>query len=749
MLLKQLKISWELVLNLNVTKKKITVLGLLVVFTSLSILYLKNLNDIGLLPTETIEYAAQDSVTHLLEKKGSESGECQEQVTKSNSDNVGIREKILIEAPSLPLAKVDNDLLEIVNKNSMYLVSNERLYVADEIFPSEWYVHKIQGRIQGDLINGKITYSEDSFFKQKIKQENILISKKLIEGGYVTTKSLETLRKESSLYYSRCSNLINDKELRAITEYFWAAEGRSVIHHWAHFYEGAIIQPELKAQYGILIPAITRLINWLLPKDGNGPSRYIYVAWIIFYLLALAYCAILFKIFNENPITVTITLLIKIIIFINVREFIIYLAPGVHWFRELNFVFIYLISSYYVFNNNKNIYSTNFVLLILFTLIFDPLSGFFGWAAVLSCGGLQLFKTNRYNIKEIVGCVSIVVLVSAVFLFANQSNGYYFASMLNNNLLEGNLSSKGTKYLVINISILFLLIVLYLNKKIDYKFIYFGFVGNISILYYIMTPDWVHYYKSLEYSILMYMCVFIAGLDLITRKIKEEGINFKSKYLVKLNDESFAFCKAALIFILLLIIVSNLQKISKINNKSPLTRLYDGGDGRILFNTEEFIINNRKLKANMSQELVSHLSAYPFQINQSFTISGFDKYILFLYDKKNNFGSVDLRSQLVSRKETGKIISIIQNKGGIYIVDKKNFNIKAKYGPKLSGDKVLIEGRGDYYLGPYNFVNSQLRLAEISEYIHSNCSINKKNSNEGWNTYYCLAKHEGDIIDAQ
>ena len=94
---------------------------------------------------------------------------------------------------------------------------------------------------------------------------------------------------------------------------------------------------------------------------------------------------------------------------------------------------------------------------------------------------------------------------------------------------------------------------------------------------------------------------------------------------------------------------------------------------------------------------------------------------------------------MVDDKEMNKIISSIQKNGGGFIVDQKNFQINPGYGPKISGDPILIEGDGKYFLGPYNYIKSQLRMAKISEYIFNHCAKNDQQSNDNWSTFSCPA----------
>ena len=711
-------------------------LGLLAVFLLLSFIYLRHFDSIGKLPAESIEYSAPDSRMHTLEKYKAESGGCHV-ITPGASNAVAKGPgRVQIFGPSIPLGKVDQELLDLVDPSYVFLVQDGRLYAADEVNVDLGYGIKIQGYIQGGVLEGYISNVENARFVQVIKKDTSLISTQLLEQGYVTKSSMELLEKKSKEYYSRCPSLSKNEKL-GVTEYFWAAEGRSVLHHWAHLYEGAVFGSAMKAQYGVIVPVLAQFISSMLPNDG--PTQYISVVWILFYLAALLYCFLLFLIFKEYPVTVIVVLLVKIILFINLREFIIFLAPGSHWFRELNFLLIYIISSYFIFSDKKYRHF-NIPLLLLFalTLLFDPMSGVFGWAAVVLSYAIYFYKNHTIKITaKKIWTAAAIFLVLIITFIAYSSNAQYFFSMMKGNIFSSELSDKAIRYLVFNGLMLFVMVMLYINNKLSYKYIYFAFLGNISIVYYLMTPDWVHYYKYLEYIVIFYMCIFIVSYNFIFFNTIQ-FCWFKNYVLNKFNSGSIKFLKIAILLIVFLAIFSQLSKFNKINNTSPLTKFY-GSDHQVFFSADNFTINHKKISADISRELGDHLAAYPSTTNQNYIVSNFDKYILFLYNVKNNFGFVDLRSQMVDDKEMNKIISSIQKNGGGFIVDQKNFQINPGYGPKISGDPILIEGDGKYFLGPYNYIKSQLRMAKISEYIFNHCAKNDQQSNDNWSTFSCPA----------
>lgn len=712
-------------------------LGFIAIFCLISFLYLRHFDDIGKMPAESIEYSASDSRVWSLEKERVGSDACRLIAPRSNTAAKNESGRIEIFGPSIPLIKVDQELLDLVDRSYIFMVHDGRLYAADEVKIKQAYGAKIQGYIQGNLLQGWISANAGkAHFVEIIQKDTYLTSIQLIERGYVTKSSMELLEKQTKNFYSRCPTISKNEKL-AVTEYFWATEGRSSVHHWVHFYEGAILGTAMRAQYGVILPALTRAISSFMP--GDGPTQYISVAWTLFYLSALSYCFLLLYIFKENPATVIVFLFIKIILFINLGDFIIFTAPGTHWFRELNFLLIYIISNYYIFFEKKCRYhSVPILLLFLLTLLLDPMSGFFGWTAVFLSYAINLYKNNQIKIteKNIITSVAIFIFLIIIFIVYND-NAQYFFSMVSNNVFSNNLSDQKIRYLLLNGLILFLMVIFYLQNKLNYKYIYFAFLGNISIIYYLMTPDWVHYYKYLEYVIIFYMCFFIFSYNLIISNINKFSwlninvINF-------LNDRSIKFLKLTLLVIVFLIILSHLIKFNKINNESPLTVLY-GADGHIFFDSYNYTINGKKISANISRGLADHLDKYPSKIGNNFIVSNFDKYLLFLYNKKNNFGYIDLRTQVVDDGKMNKIISAIKNNGGKFIVDQKNFKINPEYGPKISGDSILIEGNGQYFLGPYNSIKSQLRMAKISEYIHNNCSLNYYESNNDWYVYNCSA----------
>ena len=415
------------------------------------------------------------------------------------------------------------------------------------------------------------------------------------------------------------------------------------------------------------------------------------------------------------------------------------MAPGSHWFRELNFLLIYIISSHFVFGDKKNrFYNIPLLLLFTLTLLFDPMSGVFGWAAVVLSCVINFYKnhTIRITAKKIFTAGGIL-LVLIMTLIAYSNNAQYFFSMLKENIFSGGLSDQSIRYLVFNGLMLFLISLFYVNNKLSYKYIYFAFLGNISIVYYLMTPDWVHYYKYLEYAIIFYMCIYIVLYNFVFLNILKFSW-IKNNVVYKFNSVSLKFIEIVIYLIIFSIIFANFSKFNKINSISPLTTFY-GSDNQLFFSANDFEINDKKIVADISRELEHHLTAYPSVTNKNFIVSNFDKYILFLYNVKNNFGFVDLRSQMVDDKEMKKIISFIKKNGGTFVVDQKNFQVNLGYGPKISGDPVLIEGDGKYFLGPYNYIKSKLRMIKISQYIYDHCDKDHQQSNDNWSTFSCPA----------
>ncbi|MDP3622086.1 MAG: hypothetical protein Q8R65_09240 [Polynucleobacter sp.] len=714
--------------------------GFFVVFLLLSFIYLRHFGDVGKLPAESLEYSAKDSFIRSLEKGAGESGACHVIVERFRNTSTNSGGVIEILGPSIPLNKVDQELLDLVDASHVFLVQAGRLYAIDEVsVEAAQNNQKLQGSIQGSMITGYLSNPNTVDSVRRIKNDTSLVRNQLIEQNYVSRSSMKLLEEKTKEYYSRCPRLSKNEKL-GVTEYFWGNEGRSVLHHWAHLYEGAIFGPVMKAQYGVVIPTIARLVSSIFP--GDGPSQYISTAWILFYLSALIYSALLYLIFKKYPLIVTIALLIKIILFINLKEFIIFLAPGAHWFRELNFLIIYMVSNYYIFGDKKSKFcNIKLLFFAIFTLLFDPMSGFFGWSAVTLSYLLSNFTKNTIQItkKNVLIAVSFFAFL-VVILFFYSSNAYYLFSMLVNNLFSNQLTASSQRFIIFNVLMLCVIALLYINNKVNYKYIYFSFLGNISIIYYLMTPDWVHYYKYLEYVILFYMCIFIISYNYFYLYLIKSAW-FGEKIISRVNQGSIYFIKIMFLAALFVAISINFLKFNAINNSSPITVLYPQNN-QIFFDSVESTINNKKIISNISSDLASHLSEFPLSDQKKYIVSNFDKYILFLYNQKNNFGYIDLRSQLVSDREADKILSVIKKNGGTFVVDENNFHINLGYGPKISGDPILIEANGTYFLGPYNYIKSQLRMAKISEYIFNKCIKEDRHSKNNWSTFNCPASTE-------
>jgi hypothetical protein len=109
-------------------------------------------------------------------------------------------------------------------------------------------------------------------------------------------------------------------------------------------------------------------------------------------------------------------------------------------------------------------------------------------------------------------------------------------------------------------------------------------------------------------------------------------------------------------------------------------------------------------------------------------ISKNDKFILFLYDRKNNFGTVDLVPTL-DEKQYLLIKEKILHTNANFMLDKSNLALDGRFG--ILRDSKAVDAKSVSYLSYKN----KLRLYYLTDLIRLNCKNTYQS--DRWETYHC------------
>jgi len=149
---------------------------------------------------------------------------------------------------------------------------------------------------------------------------------------------------------------------------------------------------------------------------------------------------------------------------------------------------------------------------------------------------------------------------------------------------------------------------------------------------------------------------------------------------------------------------------------------------QIFFNAEIFNINGREIGLNMSEDNIQQLSQFPKDLKYDYLISKNDKFILFLYDRKNNFGTVDLLPTL-DEKQYLLIKEKILHTNSNFMLDKSNLALDGRFG--ILRDSKVLDAKNVSYLSYKN----KLRLYYLTDLIRFNCKNTYQS--DRWETYHC------------
>jgi hypothetical protein len=603
-----------------------------------------------------------------------------------------VNSKLLTDAPALKILRPTDFQADIFeNSNSIYYLGNREAIIALDI----------------------VDTADINMLKAQALQ------------GVFSPRDLEIFLGDATAYYAPCNAPRVDT---GVAEGYWASKGASVLHHWAHLYESNL-SGRVHSQYGYLVSWIAhKTLDW---NSAQGPTNFVRLAWVIYAVCGLAYIAIFIYMFHEHPQLALAALLIKLFFLSNIGSFMLVLAPGYHWFRELVILavpMIVLVSVHHysvtkVMHRAFLLIATGILLAVCYLV--DPVffliaifSAIFSWLwnnwHIIS----DYHKQNRIQLVFISSIVIAVLIGVALFQYSNLQ--YVADKLLNASIDFGKYSKRVV--LTCFIALLFLIFA----RPLRNRFLagYFSFVTLLLSLYYFITPDSFHFYKFAEYSVPFWV-VAIAFLQ------KRYSTWFKTHFYA---IQPKLYRSLPLGFILLAsITLSNFTSL-------PISwefRLTDSS-GEPYFKSSTYNINNRLIKADISEKLASHLRSFPNSASADFILSPFDKYLAFIYDRSNGLGTPDLIASLdTNEKMKNALERISQHSSSPYILlDRSILHVDTRLGIKQNNPVLGLQ----HAASKLN-LKARLRAAELATNILSLCTVTYKDKAEmGWDILRCNFK---------
>lgn len=583
------------------------------------------------------------------------------------------------------------------------------------------------------------------------------------QQGDLKSGELENFIAESKKRYTVCEI---PKIYRGLTEGYWASKGSSVLHHWVHVYEAVIPGKNKLAQYGYLIPNIAKKISDLTERPG--PTAFVKVAWILFGIIGVAYILLLHLLFPENPFIVTIALLFKIFLFLSLGQFYMLLAPGYHWFRDIIIILIpYLTIQLQNAYLNKNIYSkrelASIGIIVLISLLFSFLTDPLYTLLAIMCSCLALAICSMDQVLEIVkksrnyilGCTIVLVIGVAYVITQMDSSKISFISDKLSYGDFGLLSFNIKHYSVVASVIAISILVIYYSKNNSqrYRLCYFAASSVALSLYFFIVPDDAHFKKYME-SVIIFALAGIFYIELfaakeyrrsslirekyflIKEKIKQVSEKYFDKYskidflafFVRLNSYQF---KTMLLMFLLSI---GYYLVALRDDPAEDRKYRDQWTRGFYFTAEHHEINGRHIELDLKSELISHLKTFPNNIPADYIISNYDKYIAFLYDKRNGFEIPDLVAWIGSEKKLQKSKKIISDgvSEKVVILDLLALNPEAKMSLLTTHKRFK-----DLAKASSLNVKGRMRLTELSVYLLKSCKVSFEDRDNGWAVLIC------------
>lgn len=526
-------------------------------------------------------------------------------------------------------------------------------------------------------------------------------------------------------YYSECIYPID----KGLAEAYWATKGTSVLHHWAHLYDGTLGFGGY-SQYGYLVPFVSQF--FVAHSASNGPSRFIEFSWWVYYLFGLVYFSLLLAIFNKNPFAVLFFGLLKIAVFLKLGAFAILLAPGFHWSRELIFVSVGALAYWIQVSSEKADrfdwikFSVIGACLIIMLYFLDPIYCAIS-LALLFIASILKFRAFVFELLHrsplMMSIVAVGVLISLgllVFLGGATKLQYIYEKL---STLGGSLFALGghDNTIAAMLFIMAGLFCVYSMVVRNLLWLYFSLVSMVSIAYYLITPDRFHLFKYIEYSVPMFISIYIA--------IQASWL--RSKFVI-----SSRIAKPIVAALFGLTALGVIQGAIGLSNNYPhesqlFTHDYSGNK---YFSWKSYLVNSRVINIDASDEFIDHLEKFPGHVKTDYLISPYDKHILFLYDRRNGFGNVDFVASLDSQARLDGFITLLSkpNRSFSVLVDMTLVDFKDVPGLYMGSQPL-----GGLFLSSNLYRKARLRASRIASFVLAECVENVDLRAGNWGIFKC------------
>lgn len=471
----------------------------------------------------------------------------------------------------------------------------------------------------------RIIYAVDA-----IDEADLITLKKITRKNQIPQAALEKFINQAANFYAPCPySLSFEKE---ITSGYWASTEAAKIHHWAHLYAGAT-SLDGKSQYGYLIPNLANLLS--NHSDSPGPSHFTSSAWWIFMACGLLYALMIHRLAachgEKSGLIATSAIIFKTAGFYTITPYMMLMAPGFHWFRELITLAIGIITFIPSKKYRLAAITTTFPILY-FT---DPTYFLIGLSAatitvvIKHKGMLQNWIKNadRKKILLISGiCLTGTV---ALGLGASENIHYVFKNIANIDITliftARHLGFTWMYALILLLPCALAIKTITSQEKSEPIEHYFAFVMIIGLTYFATHPGQPHFIKCLEYGIPLFVIYS-------TKIIKK---NHQKYAIITLAACTLTFLTPAFGFI-------------PYKNEKTLSPYSDISKFRTV------TIFGRTGNLNINQETEKHLINFPHDVKHDFIISPYDKHLLMFGSFKNGWKNVDwtLSGQTYRPEET-------------------------------------------------------------------------------------------------
>ena len=560
----------------------------------------------------------------------------------------------------------------------------------------------------------------------RLKDADQRALQRLADKERLSPEAVRRLAADAETYYKDCAPSSGQGSF----EGYWAAKGTSVLHHWAHLYDGAFSDGKpAHAQYGFLVP---RVANWILMRtDRLGPTHFVQTAWVLFAVIGCIYILLFAYLFRSHPALCFLALLYKVHLFVKLGAFGLLLAPGYHWTRDLVLLLPAALMQFYTASpsghwiRRPRTLAATVGLTATFLYLLDPLFALV--AAFSGCTAYAILRARegsswpRFSRRALAGVVLTMALVALFVIATRYSHLVYVVR----NLVLGDQTGIQfhPKHVTIIGSIVLLAIAtlaLSFRRDATMPRTYLSMVAVITPVYYFITPDDPHYYKYLEYNI-PFLVSLAAAAAIAVRRFTPSWptVNSIAKRIAA------PLLLAALTAFALVRLAANIKE-------SDLS--IQDADGAIFFRTEPHRINGRLIDANMSEELVRHLQAFPGDARFDFLISGFDKYVIFLFDRKNGFDAPDFLAWLDSDERLAQVQQTIFNASApvSILLDASIYRVDLRQGI-LSGHRALGHTTQVSKLN----TKARLRALQLAEAIAARCRQTSAYGPDHWLAFEC------------